>query len=323
MTAEVVFHLATPDLAPYRDHQGRNFYPKVHDLLQARGASVRLEQRQDQQMEGRVLPPDGHLHIVETGWCSGPGWMSAATAYLAGFWHLSDVGVLANSPAQFDRFDASKVPLAAAQAFAADLRARFSDRRQSRYRQHRRAPETLPAGAIAVFLQGPGVYRRKQAHVSALAMLSVVANHAQGRPVVVKAHPLAQAFCAKTIAKARAAGCNLIETEANVHDILSRAAVSVSVNSAAAIEGFLHGVPAVLFGQSDFGTLVETVGRAEDYPQALTRALGGQGDYDRMLYWYFDRHALWTESPKFEARLLATLANAGFDARVLGMTGPV
>ncbi len=316
---EVVLHLARPDLAAYRGKPGRALYPMVHDLLQDRGARVRVVARSNALMKGRPVDPDGDLHIVETGWCYGRGWMSAATAYLEGFWHLGEEGVLANSPARHDIFDPGQVSQGAAQDFAQTLRARFSQARRSRYRQQRRAPETLPKEAIAVFLQGPTTYRREQAFVSAAQMLRLVAEHAGGRPVVVKAHPLTPEFGRAAIAKVRAKGFDLIETEANVHDILAQAAVTVSVNSAVAFEGFLHDLPAILFGRSDFHSLSETVLEAADYPQALTRALTRTWDFPAMLYWYFNRHTLATEASDFNERLLAQLARAGFDAARLGL----
>lgn len=319
MTAEVILHLANPDLAPYRAKPGRALYPMLQDVLLARGARVRIVARRNAQMAGGSVTPDGNLHIVETGWCYGRGWMSAATAYLEGFWHLGEEGVLANSPARHESFDPGQVAPDAAQDFAATLRARFSDVRQSRYRQHRLAHQDVPQGAIAVFLQGPTTYRREQAFVSAAQMLRIVAEQAGGRPVVVKAHPLTPEFGRAAIAKVRDKGFDLIETEANVHDILSRAAVTVSVNSAVAFEGFLHGVPAILFGRSDFHSLTETVLETADYPAALARALTRAWDFPGMLYWYFDRHTLWAEGPDFEPRLLARLADAGFDAARLGL----
>lgn len=319
MTAEVILHLANTDLAAYRAKPGRALYPMVHDLLQARGASVRIVARRNAQMTGKSLKPDGNLHIVETGWCYGAGWMSAATAYLEGFWHLGEEGVLANSPARHDSFDPDLCDAEAAKDFVGVLRSRFSNARHSRYRQHRLAEEAVPEGAIAVFLQGPTIYRREQAFVSAAQMLRIVAEHAGGRPVVVKSHPLTPEFGDAAIAKVRAKGFDLIETKANVHDILQHAVVSVSVNSAVAFEGFLHNVPAILFGRSDFHSLTETVLEPVDYPAALTRALTRPWDFARMLHWYFDRHTLWAEGPAFETRLLNLFARAGFDADRLGI----
>lgn len=319
MTAEVVLHLSTPDLTRYRGKQSAGLFALIHDRLRAQGARVRLVKRQNQQIDGSTLKSDRQLHIVETGWCYGRGWLSAATAYFPGFWHLSEEGVLADSPAKYETFEADLIERSQARPFAKALRAQFSGQRVTRYHQERLERQVLPKGAIGVFLQGPAVYRREQAFVPAPQMLRVVARHAGGRPVVVKAHPLSQDFGRAAIAKVRSEGFDLIETEANVHDILAACAVTVSVNSAVAFEGFLHRVPAILFGRSDFHSLTETVLDDSEYPQALSRALAREWDYSKMLYWYFDRHTLWTEAPDFDARLLAVLAKAGFGAERLGL----
>ena len=54
----------------------------------------------------------------------------------------------------------------------------------------KRAASALPQGCIAVFLQGPMPQRRGQAHLGYADLLRVVAEGAEGRTVVAKAHPL-------------------------------------------------------------------------------------------------------------------------------------
>jgi hypothetical protein len=171
-----------------------------------------------------------------------------------------------------------------------------------------------------VFLQGPSPHNLGHAHASVAQMLQAVAAGAQGRPVLVKPHPLKQTMGMAQIAAARARGHALIATDANVHDILACAAVTVSINSAVAMEGFQHGKPAILFGKSDFHHFVETVRRPQDFPAALAAALARRQDYARALYWYFGQHCLWLDAPDFTTRLLATFAAAGFDADRLGLT---
>lgn len=139
-----------------------------------------------------------------------------------------------------------------------------------------------------MFLQGPQPALRGAAHCSAEAMLRAVLDGAGGRPVVIKPHPLVPETGLAAIEALAREGRAMTVTGANIHDILARAAVTVSINSAVALEGFLHGRPAILFGRSDFHPLAETVTNPDDFPA-------------------------------LEAQILAIFARAGFDADALGL----
>lgn len=310
--ARIILHL------PERLHptfRGRSdmLYKRIEDTLLPRGAQILLQTRPP-----RDAQPDGDLHIVDNGQINAQGYLNACTAYLKDFWHLDPQGVLAESSIGALPYDPAQVDKPSADAFAARITQRFAAARKSRYRQPD-AVETLPEGAIAVFLQGPSPHNLGHAHASVAQMLQAVALGAQGRPVLVKPHPLKQAMGMAQIAAAQRHGHALIATNANVHDILACAAVTVSINSAVALEGFQHGKPAILFGKSDFHHFVETVRAPADFPAALAAALTRQQDHARALYWYFARHCLWLDAPDFTARLLATFAQAGFDAHRLGL----
>ena len=216
------------------------------------------------------------------------------------------------------RYDAASVENGAAQRYLVELQRRFAARRHSRYRQERAVLE-LPTGAIAVFLQGPAPQRNGQAHCSFEAMLEAVCAGAGGRPVLVKPHPLKPELGAEIIAAVRARGFAPIATDANVHDILAGCVATASINSATALEGFLHGKPAVLFGRSDFHALVQTAREPAGFEAALARALADPPEYARALYWYFGQQCLDIQADSFDLRLLAIFAEAGFDALRLGL----
>ena len=318
MSARVILHLPEQYHDSFRAKKHLALYPRIEAAVLARGGVVAIDGRPPALFSGKVQPSDGDLHIVENGRAIGSGWLNATLSYLEGYWHLDPAGVLAESSIRDKVFDPAQVDPVAARTYFDALHTRFATARRSRYGQAR-GVQDVPEGCIAVFLQGPAPQRRKHAYASYTAMLRAVAEGAQGRPVVVKAHPLKPEMGAAQIAEVRAAGFDLIETSANVHDILARAAVTVSVNSAAALEGFLHGTPAILFGQADFQQFCETVLHPDDFPAALHTALTTKRDHPAALYWYFGQHCLHLDAPDFEARLWATFAKAGFDAARLGL----
>jgi hypothetical protein len=305
---EVVFHLPEKHHDRWRKAPHLALYARIAEVLARHGRSPVIAPRSEGQTRAHKAAADGRLHIIEGGAAHGPGWLNAALAYLTGYWHLDPEGVLSDSSARHAAF----LPPAAdeARAFADALRARFVAPKLSRYHQPR-AAEPLPAGAVAVFLQGPAPHRRRQSHLGDAELLVAVARAAQDRPVLVKAHPLKPEPGRRAIAAARAEGCALTETDANVHDVLEACAVTVSINSAAAIEGMLHGKPAVLCGRADFAPLAETVTRPGEMKAALAAALTRPRDHDAGVTWYFRNHTLDIESAGFEERLIARLASCG------------
>jgi hypothetical protein len=315
---DVILHVPERYGDVTRPGRKRLLYTAIAEMVIRRGGRVRLARpapkRDDQ---GNPLR-DGHLHILDNGRTEGEGYLNAATAYLEDFWNLDPVGVLAESSIAGEPFDPAAVDPAAAAAFLAALRDRFVTPRRSRYAQAE-ARADLPQGAVAVFLQGAKPYRRGHAHVDPLPMLRAAVAGAQGRPVLVKPHPLDLEAGEGLLAAARAEGLAAVRTDANVHDVLAAAAVTLSVNSAASVEGFLHGVPAVLCGRSDFGAAAETVRQAEAIPAAIARALAVPRDHAPFLWWYFGQRCIWLDAPDIEARLLAAFARVGFPPDRLGL----
>ena len=320
--AKVILHIDPRYHARYRKAGHLAIFPLIEDVITGAGGHVLIAPRPPMTLPRELRWGDGDLHIVQGGMARGVGYLNAGLAYLTGYWHLDAQGVLADSSAPSRSFDPAKIDTPAAKAFMADLQERFVAPRASRYRQSKERAEDLPHGCIAVFLQGPGVATRKQTYVGQKDMLRAVIAGAQGRQVVVKAHPLRREHGAALMADLRAEGLQFAEANPNVHDLLAACAVTVSINSAAAIEGFLHGKPAILFGRSDFAGQVETVRMAQDFPAALQSALTLPRDYAPWLAWYFTQICIDITAPDAAARILAAFDEAGFDAARLGLRRP-
>lgn len=319
--ARLVFHLPARHLKDWRAVRHLVLFRRIAELMEPRGARIVLRDRRKgpfQAGETRAYD-DGDLHILDTGRARGPGVLNASIAYLPPFWQLDPAGVMAESGIGARVFDPATVPHRPAQAFFQRMRDRYPLARRSRRVQEERVTG-FPKGAISVFLQGDMPQRNGLVHVPPEAMLRAVALGAGGRPVLVKPHPLALEHDLALIQQALDAGLSITPTTANVVDMIAASVVTVSVNSACAIEGFLQRRPAILFGPSDFHHFATTVRTEDGFPAALTAALDRPpGGYAKYLYWFFARNCLNVTAADLGARVEAIFAAAGFPAERLGL----
>jgi hypothetical protein len=302
----VTFHLPKGSEANWRGRRQFALYDRIEAIVLAKGGTVAVVARHPEAIAAGEHDGDGRVHIVENGNQRRPGFLNATLAYIPPYWHLDAMGVLADSAIAARSFDPATVAQAPAKRHFAALHARLVDRRRSRYRQ-REDTETLPAGAIAVFLQGRLPHQRGTAHCEPADLLRAVAKGAGGRPVLVKPHPLEVWRDLQAVLALQIEGYDLISTDANIHDILASSVATVSFNSAVALEGFLHRKPAILFGRADFHQFCETVSAPDDFPAALARGLQRRHGYEKFLYWYFAQNCLSLKAQDFEAQVLSRL----------------
>ncbi len=313
--AKIILHL--PENGATEALAGRHLrlYRVIRDMARAEGIVLDIRPRARDLTPATRTPPDdrfadGNLHILDDRSVQAAGVLNCAVAYFWEFWHLDPKGTKAFSGIGDLPYDAADMPHARAERFFAGQKARLVDRRRSKYGQ-KAAHTALPEAAVTVFLQGDFPQRQCATRFDDLAMLAVVRAHAGDRPIVVKPHPLVtDPFTLAEIRSLR--DDRLSVTDANVHDILACCAVTVSINSTVALEGYLHRKPAILFGQSDFHHIAGRVQVPDDFPAALTAALARKRGYAQYLAWYFLRHCLRLGSPALEPTLWARFAAAGF-----------
>ncbi|QCO54595.1 hypothetical protein EOK75_01490 [Pseudorhodobacter turbinis] len=262
---------------------------------------------------------DDNLHIIENGCVHQHNVLNTTLAYLQPYYHLDPQGVLAKSRVRDETYDPIGADPKDVAQFWEGLQTRFVKRRHSRYDQLEDKAD-IPDGCISIFLQGGFPHQQRTAYCDPKTMLRTVAKYAGGRPVVVKAHPSSNIKQeAELIRSLLSEGVELYPTDANIHDILEKSVVSVSYNSAVAIEGFMHNTPAILFGASDFHHICETVREPDHFPMAMGRTLKSKHDYARYLYWYFKNHCYDIDDADLDAKLLARFAQSGFTGERLGL----
>ncbi len=324
LAAKVVFHLPEQFLQTFLSLPHLSIFRKTHEMITARGGVVEVRRRAEALREpGRQNWSDfleaDNLHIIENGMVQQSNALNTALAYLPPYFHLDAQGVLAESRAGDASYDETSVNAVLARARFREFHDRFVKGRRSRYGPKKEIA-VIPEGCIAVFLQGDNPHRQGTAYCDNETLLRTVVENADGRPVAVKAHPFSrQLDDAQLILKLLRDGLPLEPTDANVHDILHHCAVTVSYNSAVAIEGFLHNKPAILFGKSDFHHVSETVKNVENFPAALEAALSKNVNYEAFLYWYFSQFTLFADDRLLEHKLQQAFEKAGFSERDLGL----
>lgn len=318
--ARIVFHLPGRFTQSFGNAPHLKVFARVKRLFVEHGATVEVRRRAEALRDtsrgdwSDLLEPV-NLHVIENGGVQQENALNTTLAYLQNFFHLDPRGVLANSSAFQASYSPGSMDPKHVSEFWAQLQTRFVERRQSRYSQpaeHTR----LPSNAIAVFLQGEFPQKWRTAHCSSEDMLRAVAQYADGRPIVVKPHPVSgQNEDRDMINRLIDAGLPLHPVTANVHDVLAQCDLTVSFNSAVSIEGFMHKKPTVLFGKSDFHHVAETVTSPDQFPDAIKRAWSKTHNYADYLTWYFTNFCLAADDPRLDQKLLNIIEKIGFTQR--------
>jgi len=291
------------------------FYGRLAGGLRRLGAEVTLEHRDIADL--RAGPRGGDVDLIHAAAIGRPQALTLGVAYLDRFQYLDPEGIFFESSTRRARFRPDAVPLAQALRFQELLHAHYVAERRSRHVQPE-ARAQFPGGHIALFLQDLSDPVERARHMTAAEMVETVLLARDGRPLVVKPHPRNHGPETAAILR-RLAGVPGVEiTAANLHDILSGAALSVSISSSVGLEGMMQGVPAVFFGATDLHHNAVTVTRPADWPEAMARALRTEWPHAQFLLWFLRRRNLDARRP-FMDRVLERIAAVGGDLAALGL----
>lgn len=288
------------------------FYQVLTAGLRARGATVQVVHRDKQAV---LTGPD--FHFVHNGAARGACVLNCAIAYLNPYFYADPQGIYDESSLTGAVFDPATVPPHSAAATVAALRAQYVTPRTSRYKQPE-GVQVFPDGAIAVFLQDWSEPVARARHMDASRMVEAVIAGAQGRPVIVKPHP--RNVGEETVLLLHRVATrhpHVTVTEANLHDILSAAAVCVTISSSVALEAMLHHTPVILFGKSDLHHCAETVTTPADWSAALDRALARPWPFDAFVHWFLSQQL--RTGPEMIGPVLDRMRKAGANFPALGL----
>ncbi|MBI1416142.1 MAG: hypothetical protein GC146_02870 [Limimaricola sp.] len=316
MPGEILIHLPRHMLANVRDNPSQ-FYAKLRDGLNARGARASLVERAA--MNAAPAADDGDFHFIHQMVLRQPNVLCTGLAYVYPFWYADPSGIYGDSSLAEAEFDPREADAEEARVFHVRLHRRLVEGRMSRYGQ-KQEPEVLPEGCVAVFLQGGSDILDRVQHVTTPEMVAAVLDGAGDRAVVIKPHPKengpeVMAWLADIAARDR----RVMISDANIHDILAVASVSVSISSAVALEGMIHHTPAILFGRSDLRHCAITLKTPAGFDKALEMATQIDWPFEAFLYWFLGQNTINAGTPELVDQAIARIAAQGADMGRLGL----
>lgn len=318
----VVLHVPSAVLAG--NGGGERFYGPFQRGLRARGIRCRMVLHNRETALDEIAA-DQAFHIFDHGAVQHPRALNTASAYLLPYRYMDPVGIRGFSSHGAAVFDARAQDPGAAAAFFDQLRARFVERRVSRYDQPDEAL-TVPDHCIAVFLQTES-HRKvgETCHLTLRHMVKALMDRDDPRPIVIKPHPRdTDLDTFGWLARKAKKDARLHILPANIHDILARADVAVTINSAVGIEAMLHRVPVVLCGAADFHHICETVRSRDGMDAGIARAeackAAGDWPFEAYLSWFYGQMCLDPTAPEFIGRFLGRVAGQGYDLLSSGST---
>lgn len=310
----VVLHVPSAVLAG--NGGGERFYHPFQRALRARGIKTRmvLHNRDTALAE---IEADDAFHIFDHGRIQHPRALNSASAYLLPFRYMDPQGVRGFASIGAAGFDAGRQDPAQAQVFFQALQARYVTGRISRYDQPEEVLD-IPDRCIAVFLQSE-THRKvgETCHLSMRHMIKALLARDDPRPIVVKPHPRDMDLDTYGwLARQAKKDARLQVLPANIHDMLARADVVVTINSAVGIEAMLHRVPVVLCGSADFHHICETVQSRDGMDAGIARAearkAAGEWPFEAYLHWFYGEMCLDPTAPDFIDRFIARVAAQGY-----------
>ncbi|MEL6914404.1 MAG: hypothetical protein AAFP13_07865 [Pseudomonadota bacterium] len=194
-------------------------------------------------------------------------------------------------------FKPGAIDPAIAKSFADRWRRKLFDGWQPQEREH-----------IYVPLQGRVREQRSFQAYSPVEMVTHALSHAQGREVIATLHPN-ELYSDADLDALKATGVRL--EHGQMQRFLPGAAVVVTHASSAPFNGYFSGKPTILYGRIDFHHIaldVHTLGVAVAFEQSQSHT----PDFDRYLFWFWQRRLINAGHPTAEERIRAAMARAGW-----------
>ena len=273
------------------------FLNRMRALLESRGWQVRIRRSGEGPRAEAPNRPGFALYHMERP--THPGALTFRLAYHYPFWRLERQAERWRWPVARATFPEARLDPDIARDFARRLRDRV-------------LPGPAPARGdhVLIALQGRIHEQRSFQTMSPLRMVESVAR--TGRPAIATFHPKETYDGADRAAlEAIAARHANLTIGGDTARLLRDCAFVATQNSTVAMDGYILGKPAVLFGQSDFHHIALNVAELGS-SEALSRAPEHRPDYAGYLDWFLRQSSLDMMASDADARLLVAMKKGGW-----------
>ena len=259
-----------------------------------------------------LVEAGGHLHVLmEDQPLYAANCVHAVPSYLRGYWYFDEVASRNNSSHRLRRFDPRPMAAAYADAFQAKLLAQFAGRNLSKFPQSARGEVAVKTGSIALFAQDFLPPRHHRHYMSVPDLIDATIAARGRRPLYIKPHPNQTTDELARLQRYHDPERGVHLTHGSIHDLLAACDLVVTLTSAVGFEGFIHGKPLVLAGQSDFGQNAVTLTDPARMPDAIAAALAQNWPHAKFLVWFLKQNCL-EDHPRALPELLARVQRKGY-----------
>lgn len=226
--------------------------------------------------------------------------LSFRRAYVYPFWQIENTHLRQHFPVAKTRFSADLVPEMRAANKVAAWRARLFPGQSAQ-----------DEGFTLIALQGRLLERRRFQFCTPIEMIRHSLNYCDG-PVVVALHPneIYTPGERAELTKIAQSAPRVQISQTGARPLIARCRRIVTMNSAAAFEGFFFHKPAVLFAEIDFHHIAANVSR--EGPQAAFRPRPAPA-YDAYLFWFLQRMSINAAAQNAGDKILNVMRRRGWD----------
>lgn len=259
-----------------------------------------------------MVEAGGHLHVLmEDNPLYAPNCFHAVPSYLRGYWYFDEVASRNNSSHRLRKFDPRPMSDTFAIGFQARLLEQFAGQNLSKFSQANRGAEAIAPGSVAFFAQDFLPPRFHKHYMSVTRMIDAGLAARGARPFYIKPHPNQTAAELAILKAYHRPDQGVFVSTASIHDLLAACDLVLTLTSAVGFEGFLHGKPLVLGGQTDFGQNAVTLTDPARMAEAMAEALARDWPHARFLVWYLKQTCL-EDSPRALPALLDRVHAKGY-----------
>ncbi len=228
-----------------------------------------------------------HLHIAQLDRPhQAPNLVFVMPGYLRDYWYVDRQGVRNHSSIRDRKFDPAQVNAKRAHDFAKELYQEYVCANDSKWPQADLQSEPVQSHSAVLILQAEKMFPFEERYIASKDLIEAVIATRGARRLYIKPHPQAPLEEQEAILAYHAPDQGVEISIASIHDLLAHADYMVTQSSAVAFEANLHKTPAIISGQTDFWHNAVVVKDADKMGDAIARALKGNFEYERYLYWF-------------------------------------